>query len=65
MVLFGLPLFSSHLREIVFGNHICDPDFSGFYINKGTAEKPELEKARVKMREIIGIRSSSKLFEAL
>eukprot|EP00439_Symbiodinium_sp_Y106_P057863 s1638_g8.t1 len=40
MVIFGLPLFSSNLKHIVFGHHICKLSATGFYLNKGTEDLP-------------------------
>jgi len=46
MVLFGMPLFSSALRQIVFGSHICDLEMHGLYLNNGTTETPQLVKVK-------------------
>ncbi|CAE7360461.1 unnamed protein product [Symbiodinium natans] len=43
MVIFGLPLFSSNLKHMVFGHGICDASATGFYLNSGTEEKPDLK----------------------
>jgi len=44
MVIFGLPLFSSNLKHMVFGHHICKLSATGFYLNKGTEDEPDLKK---------------------
>ncbi|CAJ1381686.1 unnamed protein product [Effrenium voratum] len=44
MVLFGLPLFSSHIRHAVFGHDACAATAIGLYMNNGTEEEPNLIK---------------------
>eukprot|EP00438_Fugacium_kawagutii_P029809 Skav231477 [mRNA] locus=scaffold1100:583434:590485:- [translate_table: standard] len=45
MVLFGMPLFSSHLRQLVFGSHLCADDQRGFYLMKDEKDPSTWKKA--------------------
>lgn len=41
MVIFGMPLFSSHLRGLVFGSHLCADTYRGFYLMNGKPNDAE------------------------
>lgn len=55
VVMFGLPLFSSHLRTIVFGDHRCDPAAHGLYLLK---EEDGTEPTLTKVKDLSSLEVS-------